>query len=203
MSNELVRDGDIDEVQLFMLYALTGGDVRRVAVVSRVDESYIESLARDFHWKDKIKGRGRLDTAEGAETERVLNRITTYQVASRLDRVFSNLIAELDKDPSFARAFCTEVDNEGATHFNTKNLIELAKGLQIVADIKYRALQDKQAEAVEDSNGAKRTAATAVAVYAALANRFDAIPVVDTTAEFVKALAPDAAGTGPERSEAE
>jgi hypothetical protein len=188
---ELLESNDkLDEVRLFMLYVLFGGDVERVSVASRVSAHRIASLAHDFHWKAKIGKRGALTTEKGAEDERALNRISNYVTAERLGRVYEKLIAELDEDPSYARAFCTSIDEDsGKTVFNTKNLVELSKGLQIVNDIKYRALQDKQAQAAELVNKSQDPTALALATYKALTQRFDNNIVVDTTAEIARATA--------------
>lgn len=191
MLNETVLVPEpIDEVRLFMLYVLFGGDCRRVSVVARVDVTRVESLAHDFRWKDKLSGRRGLDTDKGQEDERALNRVTNYVTAERLSRVYGRLIDELDSDPKFARQFCTVVDGDTQeTSFNTKNLVELAKGLQIVNDIKYRALQDKMAQAADLVNNTTVDAATlALATYKALANRFDQNVSVDTATEITKAV---------------
>ena len=125
-----------DHVQLFHLYVLFGGNCARVAAVSRVDADRIEALAHDNLWKLKANGRQRLDTDEGKETEREINRVATYVTADRLSKVFENIVSDLDGDPEFARAFCTETDVDGEKSFNTKNLKDLANGLQVLADIK-------------------------------------------------------------------
>jgi hypothetical protein len=170
-----------------MLYTLFGGDCARVAVATRLEVSRIEALAHDFNWKGKLLGRG-LGTEKGQEDERALNRATNYVTAERLKRVFGNLIDQLDSDPAFAQQFCTSVDAEtGKTSFQTKNLVELAKGLQILNDVTYRALQDKQAQAADVVGGATDAASLALSTYKALAGRFDRATVVDATAEIVKA----------------
>jgi hypothetical protein len=190
MSDVQIIEEKVDEVRLFMLYTLFGGDAKRVAIASQVDQARIESLAHDFNWKGRLNGRQALDTDQGQEAERVLNRITNYTTAERLSRVFGRLIDELDSDPSFARAFCTSVDADSKeTSFNTKNLVELAKGLQIVNDIKYRALQDKQAQAADVINNAPNSAQFSLTIYKALATRFDRNISVDTTTEIVRAVA--------------
>lgn len=196
-SPELVEE-KVDEVRLFMLYTLFGGDARRVAVVSQVDQKRVEALAHDFNWKQKIGGRKSMDTEEGQEAERILNRITNYTTAERLSRVYGRVIDELDSDPVFARQFCTITDDEtNETSFSTKNLVDLAKGLAIVNDIKYRALQDKQAQNADTVTGAQASAQFSLTVYKALANRFDHNVSVDTASEIVKAVH-DARIDGPE-----
>lgn len=187
--NVAIVEEPVDEVRLFMLYTMFGGDARRTAVVSRVPQARVESLAHDFNWKGKLSGRGGLDTETGQEAERVLNRVTNYVTAERLGRVFGRLIDELDSDPTFARQFCTVLDADTKeTSFNTKNLVELAKGLQICNDIKYRALQDKQAQAADVVSGSQSAAQFSLNVYKALASRFDSNVVVDTASEIAKAV---------------
>ncbi len=179
----------IDEVRLFMIYCLMGGNVKRVSLASGVEVDRIEALAHDFVWAKKIGNRPGLSTEAGQEEERALNRVASFVTAERLSRVFDRLIGELDSDPSFARAFCTVVDPDTQeTTFSTKNLVELAKGLQLTHDIKYRALQDKQAQAADVIGKSTDASAVALATYKALANRFDRNVTVDTTAEIVRAV---------------
>jgi hypothetical protein len=177
----------VDEVRLFMLYTLFGGNVKRVAVAARVPEETVESLAHDFNWKGKLITRG-LETEEGQEDERALNRATNYVTAERLKRVFGRVIDELDSDPAFAKAFCTVVDSKTSeVSYSTKNLTDLAKGLQICHDITYRALQDKQAQAADVTGKATDASTLVLATYRALANRFDHNLSVDATAAIVQA----------------
>lgn len=188
-STTLEPEEKIDEVKLFMLYTLTGGDVKRVSVLSRVESKRIEALAHDFNWKAKLNGRLGMATEQGQEEERVLNRLTNYVTAERLGRVFGRLVDELDSDPTFAKSFCTVIDTETQeVMFNTKNLIDLAKGLQVINDIKYRALQDKQAQTADVSANSPSAAQFSLTVYAALSRRFDANVSVDTSAEIAKAI---------------
>lgn len=185
----LIANEKIDEVRLFMLYAMFGGDAKRVAIVSQVPLHLIESLAHDFNWKAKLLGRAGLDTDAGKETEKALNRVTNFVLSERLKRVYSRLVDELDSDPSFAKSFCTSVDSEtGDVSFNTKNLVELAKGIEIVTNISYRALQDKQAAEADVSGKTQDVTQLALATYKALANRFDRMQTVDATAKIVEAV---------------
>lgn len=175
-------------MQLFMLYVYFGGNAARVSVVSRVPKERIESLAHDNNWKDKANGLARLDTDEGKEAEREVNRVSNYVVAQRLGGVFDNIINDLSADPEFARAFCTETDEDGTKHFSTKSLVELAKGIQILADVKYRALGDKLAAQADTSSSMKGTTNLVVNVYQALQRRFDATPAIDTTTRIAQAV---------------
>jgi 2-keto-4-pentenoate hydratase/2-oxohepta-3-ene-1,7-dioic acid hydratase in catechol pathway len=102
--------------------------------------------------------------------------------------VFGRVIDELDSDPAFAKAFCTVVDSKTSeVSYSTKNLTDLAKGLQICHDITYRALQDKQAQAADVTGKATDASTLVLATYRALANRFDHNLSVDATAAIVQA----------------
>jgi DNA topoisomerase IB len=178
----------VDEVRLFMLFALFGGKLERVAAVGNVPLEVVTALAHDFNWKDKINGKNDLTTDEGKEYEKALNRVSSYVSATRMANVFGRIIDALDSDPEYARAFCTSIDDEtGEKSFNTKNLVELAKGMQIVDDLRYRALGDKVAQAA-DTTGAKSQAQLVLNVYQTLASRFDRTKVVNTSAEVVTAV---------------
>jgi hypothetical protein len=120
-----------------------------------------------------------------------MNRVSSYANALRLERVFNNLIAELDKDEKFARAFCTTISKDGDTEFSVKNLVDLAKGSQILNDIKYRALGDKQAQEADTASGVKGVAEISLSVYKGLANRFN-VSAVDATKQILKAVKADA-----------
>jgi hypothetical protein len=190
MSDTTALDySDLDHVKLFQLFVLFGGDTKRVAVVSRVEESRVKSLAHDFAWVKKLNGRKSLDTEEGLMEERAMNRAINYVVADQLHNVFNNLISELNRDPTFAKAFCTTTDSEtGEVSFNTKNLVELAKGTEIVSNVKYRALGDKIAQDADVSGQPQNAAQFSLTIYQALQKRFDSIPVVDMTTEVANAL---------------
>lgn len=183
----------LDEVRLFMLFAMFGGDCKRVAAASPgVELSQIVSLAHDFHWKDRLSNRAGLATVEGAEEERAINRASSYVTAERLSRVIGKLIDDLDNDPAKLKAFCTELDSDGIAFGSTKSLVELAKALQIINDVKYRALQDKQAQAAELVNGPSDPASLSLAVFRGLRDRFDRVATaasIDVMASTILAAA--------------
>ena len=187
MSSDLVAQPD--QVKLFHLYVLFGGNAARAAAVGGVDASVVESLAHDHNWKAKLNTGNNLLTDDGKEAERELNRVGNYVLASRLQKIFEILIDDLGADEVFVRAFCTETDKDGNKSFNTKNLVELAKGLQIVSDIKYRALGDKLAAAADTSGGMQGTSQIAINIYGALAKRFDRLPpVAEVSSRIVEAV---------------
>lgn len=66
-----------------------------------------------------------------------------------------------------------------------------AKGEQILNDIKYRALGDKQAQEADTASGLKGVDNVSLAVYKALANRFS-VDAVDPTKQILKAVKQDA-----------
>jgi hypothetical protein len=189
MSNAQLAKPDVDQVRLYMLFVLFGGDAKRVSAVSHIDVSIIESLAHDFGWKAKANAKQQLDTDEGKEYERAINRVATYVSAEQLGQVFGNVISALNSDPEYARAFCTEIDDEGRKSYSTKNLVELAKGLEIVSNVKYRALGDKMAAAADvTGNSPQSVTNITLNVYKALANRFDRNLAIDTSAEVLRSV---------------
>ena len=188
MSNLVVRE---DPVQLFQLYTYFGGNTARVSVVSRIPKERIDAMAHDFDWKGKSNGMARLDTDEGKELEREINRVSNYSLAARLSTVFDNIIKDLEENPEAARNFCLETEvRDGVTisTFNPKNLTELAKGIQLLADVKYRALGDKLAAEADTSSTMKGTTNLIVNVYQALQRRFDQNPRVDTATKVAEAV---------------
>ena len=177
-----------DHVKLFHLFALFGGNTKRVAVVARCAEEQVVSLAHDFNWKDKLNGLQRMDTDEGKEAQREINRVANYVAADNLMKVFEGVIARLAGDEKAAADFCVR-EEDGVTFMDTKNLVELAKGLQTVTDIKYRALGDKLAAEADVSGGAKAQTSLVINIYDALQKRFDKMPaVLDTTTRVVAAV---------------
>jgi hypothetical protein len=179
-----------DAVHLFMLFQCFGGDVKRTALVGRQPESVVASLAHDFQWLQKLSSKHSLSTDEGKEFERDVNRVSNYVVATRFKRVLGRLVATLDKDPEFARAFATAVDAEGNTSASMKNFLDLAKAVEVLDNVTYRALQDKDAAKAEVSGNTKLSAEFTVNLYKQLASRFDDMPVVDVARELQNANAP-------------
>lgn len=190
--------GNVDEVQLFMLYTLTGGNVERTASISRVEPDVITALAHDRNWRARIGGRGALDSELGKSAEQAVNRLTNYVTAERLGNVFANIIARLDTDPEFARQFCLEWkpkhpgSDDGEYVFTAKQLVELAKGLEIVSNVKYRALGDKVALEASVSGNAQAPQNISINIYKALAARFESNPAIDHGANIIDAVAVDA-----------
>lgn len=186
-----------DQVRLFMLYCLFGGDCKRVSVVSRVPVNVVQSYEHDFNWKERASGHFDTDSDEGRENEQKLNRTSVYVTATLMSQVFDNLAAELSRDPSFARSFCTQLEEDGSTRFNTKNLVELAKGLEILANVRYRALGDKLARDADTTGKPENVSAIALNVYAQLANKFDRHAAIDTASEIKRVVELDAKEPSP------
>lgn len=188
--SRLVEYTRLDQVQLFMFYALLGGDLPRVSAATRVPEDVLASLAHDFNWKTKLSGKNNLLTDEGKAAQRDLNRVVSLVTAERMHNVIANLVAELDKDPQFARSFCTEVDAETKeVSFSTKNLVELTKAMQVIHELKYRALGDKVATAADGAGATPAAAGNVVFnIYNQLQRRFDRTGKVDMVVEAAKAV---------------
>jgi hypothetical protein len=137
----------VDQVKAFMLFAYFGGDHTKTAQACAVDVRLIESLAHDFNWLGQIKGQNRLDTDEGRKLEQEANRARNYVMAQRIGTLIEHVVLKAAQDPeAWAGINCMHVDQEtGLKTFDSKPLVEIAKAVQIVQDMTYRATGDKLA----------------------------------------------------------
>ncbi len=176
----------VDQVKVFNLFAFFGGDVERTASAAQCDVRIVEALAHDFTWLDKLKGRNRLDTADGLKAEQENNRAANYHVAKQMMEMISSIVNVIQDDPA---KWCehegiVEVkDKDGvviSSAFSPKPLVEIAKATQIVQDMSYRALGDKMATQAA-TTGATNGEVTnlAINIYAGLQNMAKAAKTVD------------------------
>lgn len=174
--DSLAYANQVDQVKAFFLYAYSAGDIDRTAAVCRVDRRIIEALEHDFDWKDKIKGINRLDTPEGLKAEQEANRTSNYVMAKRFASLLENVVLDSEKTDRFIETMCIELvpikDKPGEYEkvFTSKPLVELAKAMQAVQDMTYRALGDKvaaHADAVP-KEGQERSTNLAIHIYAGL-----------------------------------
>lgn len=137
----------VDQVKAFMLFAYFGGDTLKTAQACSVDERLIVALAHDFNWLGQIKGQNRLDTDEGRKLEQEANRARNYVMAQRIGLLIEHVVLKAASDPeAWAGINCMHVDAEtGEKSFDSKPLVEIAKAVQIVQDMTYRATGDKMA----------------------------------------------------------
>ena len=179
----------VDQVKVFNLFAFFGGDVERTASAAQCDVRIVEALAHDFCWADKLKGRNRLDTADGLTREQENNRAANYHVAKQMMEMISSIVNVIADDPA---KWCehdgiVEVkDKDGnviSSAFSSKPLVEIAKATQIVQDMSYRALGDKIAAKAETTEASKGEVTNlAINIYAGLQNMAKAAKSVEKVA---------------------
>lgn len=167
----------VDQVKAFMLFCFAGGDVDKTAALCQVDVRIIQALAHDFLWLDKIKGQNRLDTPDGLKAEQEANRARNYTMAQRYGKMLENVILDHEHSDRFAETMCVELVPIKGTKdpvqyekvFTGKPLLELAKAMQVVTDMSYRALGDKTATKAEvNPEGGQRAQNLAINIYAGL-----------------------------------
>lgn len=171
----------VDQVKVFHLFAFFGGDSLRTAAAARVDHRIVEALAHDFNWLSQIKGMNRLDTPDGLEAEQAANRAANYVMAQRLRDVISSVVLDAEKDDTFAKTLCIDVDADGNKTFTPKPLVEIAKASEIVHNLSYRALGDKigaKSDTVASVDG-DRITNLAVNIYQKLTAAAEAVKRVD------------------------
>lgn len=167
----------VDQVKAFMLFAYSGGDLQKTAAICQVPITIIQSLAHDFNWLDKIKGQNRLDTPEGLKAEQEANRAANYVIAQRYRKMLESVILDTETNDRFADTLCVELVPIPGTRpveyekvFTGKPILELAKAVQVVNDMTYRALGDRvagQADVTPRDDPGKSTN-LAVHIYAGL-----------------------------------
>ena len=140
-----------------MLYAAFSGDIEKAAISSKVPASVIRSLEHDFNWVAKLK---RLKTGAGeSEAEKVANRAVSYLQAQRMREVIENALRLVEDEEALIRALVKfKLTKEGEVEHvecTSKTLLELAKALESVHAMCYRALGDRvpvAADVVRDKN---------------------------------------------------
>lgn len=165
----------VDQVKAFMLFCFAGGDVDKTAALCQVDVRIIQALAHDFLWLDKIIGQNRLDTPEGLKAEQEANRARCYTMAQRYGKMLENVILDHEHSDRFAETMCVELvpikgqPGQFKKVFTGKPLLELAKAMQVVSDMSYRALGDKvAAKADTNPDGGQRAQNLAINIYQGL-----------------------------------
>lgn len=184
--SSLALANQVDQVKAFMLYAYFGGDALKCANACRVDIRIIQALEHDFSWADKIKGQNRLDTPEGLKMEQELNRAANYTMAKRFAAVLESVVLDAESTERFIETLCIELvpikgkPGEYEKVFTAKPLLELAKAMQTINDMSYRALGDKtaaKADTVPDDTG--KSTSLAIHIYGALAKMGQAVKVAE------------------------
>jgi len=175
--SSLALANQVDQVKAFMLYSFFGGDIVKTAAAANVDVRIIQALEHDFSWASKITGQSDLSTPEGLTAEQAANRGANYVMAKRFGAILESVITsgETEGEP-FLERMCIDTDEKGNKTFTTKPLMEIAKTLEILNNMTYRALGDKvaaKAEGVADTAG--KADALALGIYKGMAKMAAAV----------------------------
>jgi hypothetical protein len=151
-----------------MCYAAFSGDLEKTSIASKVPLAALVALEHDFNWVAKLK---RLKTGAGeSDAERVANRAVNYLQAQRMRDVLEDALRLLSDPEELLRQLVKfKFAADGAVEridVNPKAVLDLAKALETVQNMSYRALGDKIPTAAEtvNSNDRGTSAASVVSV---------------------------------------
>jgi hypothetical protein len=157
----------INDEELFQLFAIYCGDVRRCALAANVDEATVQAKALEGAWKEKIALLVDLRTsAKPGDSERGINRAVNFVQAHRwrnhLQRVMNKLMSMSDDELNEMLIGIT-VDKSGVVRkqLNTRAFADLSSALEKCHALSYSALNDTATERRErgDEQEEHKTAA--------------------------------------------
>jgi len=142
----------VDDEQLFQLFAIYCGDVKRCALAANLDEATVEAKALVGGWRDKIKILIDLKTSSRpGDGERGINRAVNFVQAHRwrnhLQRVMNKLINMGDEE--LDEMICSvTVDKAGnvSKKLNTRAFADLSSAMEKCHAMSYSALNDTATE---------------------------------------------------------
>jgi len=145
----------IDDEQLFQLFAIYCGDVKRTALAANLTDLDVEAKALAGGWRDKIKLLIDLRTsARPGDSERGINRAVNFVQAHRwrthLQRVMNRLMA-MDDDELFEMLCGVTVDSKGNVQrkLNTRAFADMSSAMEKCHAMSYSALNDTVGERKE------------------------------------------------------
>ena len=157
----------INDEELFQLFAIYCGDIKRCALAANVDEATVEAKALEGAWKEKIALLVDLRTsAKPGDSERGINRAVNFVQAHRwrnhLQRVMNRLMGMSDGELEEMLIAIT-VDKAGTVRkqLNTRAFADLSSALEKCHALSYQALNDTATERRErgDEQEEHKTAA--------------------------------------------
>jgi hypothetical protein len=145
----------VDDEQLFQLFAIYCGDVRRCALAANMDEGIVQAKAAAGGWAEKIKLLIDLKTsARPGDSERGINRAVNFVQAHRwrnhLQRVMNRLMA-MDDEELFDMLCSVTVDKAGNVQkkMNTRAFADMSAAMEKCHAMSYSALNDTVGERKE------------------------------------------------------
>lgn len=153
---------------LFLLAASLDGDLARTAVVAGVQGPELAELADALEWRPKLTLLQELKETEGPDAyAREVNRLVNYQQAVRCRDILNRAVEFFaEQEP---QALLTQLTASGAASWTARVLVDLAKSIETVQGLTYRALGDTATErASTNSLGAARLATASKGLAAAL-----------------------------------
>jgi len=155
---------NVNPCALFEMWRALGGNAAHVSLASGVSVSIIKALEHDFSWNDLAGGK--LGMAD-KKLEKEVGRAIAYAQGNRLQRILDKVMDGLEADDgAMIKKHLTAAKKDGDPEIMIKPYADLAKAMETVHNIKYRALGDKVAvDADPVSDDLERTKALGLTVF--------------------------------------
>jgi hypothetical protein len=144
---------------LFLLAASLDGDLHQAAVIAGVSGPELAELADALGWRPKLASLVELRETEGPDAfAREVNRLTNYDQATRCRDLLTRAVEHLlDQSPE---ELLQSVSEKGGRTWTARVFADVAKSMETVQGLTYRALGDTLTERKgENALGAARLAA--------------------------------------------
>lgn len=152
----------VDVSAVFVIYMTLVGDVNRTALALNMDPKFVEELAEQEGWPEKIR---RVCVAsksgEPGSWERIQNRALNFAQAHRLRELIDRMIINYAEHTpeEFVKELAT-LNKQGVPHASARFLTDLATAAEKVQNLSYHALGDTVTErSTRDNDKEEQSAA--------------------------------------------
>lgn len=165
----LKRKQRTDVAQVFLCYMSLVGDGPRTAAALDLDPDFVQWLAEQEGWVEKVKRISLMSRSEKpGDFERATNRALNFCQAHRIRLLIDKLLLELSKDtPEKLMARISVVDKKGDAHPSARFFADLLAAAEKAQTLSYYALGDSAGER-RDRAETDGTEVSAAQIHAAL-----------------------------------
>jgi hypothetical protein len=190
-----------DVSQIFLVYMATIGDVNKTAAALDLDPVFVDALAREEGWKQKVRRISTMSKSEKpGDWERAQNRALNFVQAHRVRMVLERMIALFDGlDNEGVHKKLASYDRSGRPMLSARFFADITAAMDKVHNLSYQALGDSMGER-KDRRDAGGDDVSATQLHAALINALNSPIAKDKVSE---ALVDEAATAIEENSKNE
>lgn len=193
----------IDVSQVFLVFMSLVGDVERTALALDLDPKFVEKLAAEEGWAQKIRRISVMSKSEKpGDWEKAQNRALCFVQAHQASMLIDRFLHLLNiKDDLGIEACATHVSKDGSQKYvSARFLADITSAMEKLQHLKYTALGDTAGErkTEEKQSGEQAAGSIHAAVIAALSSvpmtrqETKAI-VIEATTKKVEQIAEDVA----------